>query len=86
MEQQVIRIGREGLEDRETLGQVVCTTCLIHGRHRAKVEWREILALQVDFRGGWPRSELVEVAVPSIQTACGPACGPRFGWGAGCDH
>ncbi len=86
MEHQVVQIGREGVEDRETLGQVVQTTCLFHGRHRAQVAWVQVPVVQVEVWGGWPRVEARVVEMPSIRTACGPACGPRFGWGRGCEH
>lgn len=80
MEYQVAQIGREGVEDRATLGQVVCTTCLIHGRRRVEVAWVTVPVVRVEVRGSRARVEVRVARVPSIRTACGPECGPRFGW------
>ena len=79
---------RQKRQVRADAGKVVTSTCLFHGKHQVQVHWVEVevevWVLQVV--RGQIEHERVVAYIPEFGVACTSACGPRFGWGRGCEH
>ncbi|WKW85442.1 hypothetical protein SEA_MILANI_51 [Microbacterium phage Milani] len=70
---QLYQMKPRGWEERQVLGGALSSVCLLHGQHRAFVDFQEVTVAV----GGrvWPG-----VLVPTVTVVCDPACGYLVRW------